>query len=101
MGKDWDQPDWDPSEIPPWELIYLDICGSFSKFAEAFPIPNKKAVTVARVLVEQVFPRFGIPIQILSDQGKEFDNNLLKGLCDVLGIDKIRTKPYPKRNGIH
>ena len=95
----------------PWERIGIDLTGihprsrrgncyfltyvdHFTKFAEAFPIPNKEAVTVARVLVEQVFPRFGIPIQILGDQGKEFDNNLLNGLCDVLGIDKIRTTPY-------
>ena len=72
-------------------LTYVD---HFTKFAEALPIPNKEAATVCTVLVEQVFPRFGTPIQILSDQGKEFDNRLMRGLCEVLGIVKIRTTPY-------
>ena len=58
------------------------------------PIPNKEAATVCTVLVEQVFPRFGTPIQILGDQGKEFDYRLMRGLCEVLEIDKIRTTPY-------
>ena len=72
-------------------MMYVD---HFTKFAEALPIPNKEAATVCTVLVEQVFPRFGTAIQILSDQGKEFDNRLMRGLCEVLGIDKIRTTPY-------
>ena len=56
-------------------LTYVD---HFTKFAEVLPIPNKEAATVCSALVEQVFPRFGTPIQILS--GKEFDNRLMRGL---------------------
>ena len=43
---------------------------SFTNWAEAFPLRNKEAETIAKVLVEQVFSRFGIPLSILSDQGK-------------------------------
>ena len=71
-------------------VTYVD---HFTKFAEALPIPNKEAATVCTVLVEQVLPRFGTAIQILSNQGKEFDNIFMRGLCEVLGIDKIRTTP--------
>ena len=95
----------------PWERIGIDLTGRhprsrrgnyyiltyvdhFTKFAEALPIPNKEAATVCTVLVEQVFPPFGTPIQILSDRGKEFDNTLMRGLCEGLGIDKMRTTPY-------
>ena len=28
MVKDWDRPNWDSSEIPLWELLCSDICGS-------------------------------------------------------------------------
>ena len=52
-------------------LTYVDHC---TKFAEALPIPNKKAATVCTILVEPVRPRFRTPIQILNDQGNEFDN---------------------------
>ena len=45
----------------------------FTKWAEAFPLKNKEAETIAKVLVEQVFARFGVPLSILSDQGKEVE----------------------------
>ena len=36
----------------------------------------------------------------MSDQGKEFCNNILKEMCYYLNIKKIRTMPYhPQSNG--
>ena len=61
---------------------------------EASPLRNHTAVTVVRQLVSQVFTRFGCPHQILSDQGPEFDSNLMAELCKQLHIDKVRTSPY-------
>ena len=66
----------------------------FTKWAEAVPLRNKEAVTVARALVDVVISRLGIPLQILSDNGKEFDNSIMKELCRLLGIDKLRTTVY-------
>ena len=101
----------------PWERISIDICGEFptsrsgnryiltvldlfSRWAESFPIRNHEASTVARVLSEQVFSRFGIPKQILSDRGAEFESALMRELCHALGIDKLRTTSYkPSTNG--
>ena len=91
-----------------WERVRMDLTGKhprsrrdnyyiftyvdhFTKFAEAYPIPNKEAVTICRVLVEEIIPRLGVPIQLLTDQGREFDNQMTKGLSEVYGIDKIRT----------
>jgi len=75
--------------------IYILTCiDPFTKWAEAFPIRNKEAETVAKVLVEQVFCRFGVPIALLSDQGKEVDGNLMREICRLLDIDKLRTSPY-------
>jgi len=51
-----------------WILTCLD---GWSKWVEAFSLRNKKAETVAKVLVEQVFTRFGAPLSILNDQGKK------------------------------
>jgi len=66
----------------------------FTKWGEAIPIRNKEAVTVARALLDVVFSRFGIPYQLLSDNGKEFDNLMMKEICRLLEIDKIRTTVY-------
>jgi len=95
----------------PWERVAIDLTGPhptsrsghvyiltvldlFTKWAEAIPIRNKEAVTVARALLDVVFSRFGIPLQLLSDNGKEFDNLVMKELCRLLEVDKIRTTVY-------
>ena len=46
-----------------------------------FPIKNKCADTVADVLVKKIILRFGMPLVIHSDQGREFENGLMKSLC--------------------
>jgi len=69
----------------PFERLHVDITGPhprsrrgsvyiltcidpFTKWAEAFAIPNKESSTVAHVLVEQVFCRHGMPISLLTDR---------------------------------
>ena len=49
---------------------------SFSQYCMAFPIPNKEAHMVAKVLMDQHFNVYGLPDQFHSDNGKEFVNNL-------------------------
>lgn len=56
---------------------------------------------MARALVTHVFSRLGTPLQLLSDQGPEFESILFQELCKWLEIDKIRTTPYrPATNGM-
>ena len=55
---------------------------------------NKCADTVANLLVDNVILRFGMPLVIHSDQGREFENGLMKSLCAILGCTKTRTAPY-------
>ena len=49
---------------------------SFSRYCCPYPIPNKEARTVAKVLMNQHFNIFGLPDQLHSDNSKEFVNNL-------------------------
>jgi hypothetical protein len=64
------------------------------------PLKNKTALTVARALVEHVFLPFGSFRTIVSDQGKEFCNELLTAITTLLGIRKLRTTGYrPSANG--
>jgi hypothetical protein len=72
----------------------LTLIDHFSKWSEAFAIRDHTAPTVARILVTEVFTRFGCPRQILSDQGPEFESELFRQICQLLQIDKIRTSPY-------
>ena len=79
----------------------LTIIDHYSRWAEAIPVRNQEAVTVAKVLVDQWISRYGCPLQILTDQGPCFEATLFKDLCRLLGIDKVRTSPYkPSTNGL-
>ena len=66
-----------------------------------FPNAEHGAATVARIMVDEVFARFGIPDQIHSDQGGQFESRLFAEMCELLEIDKTRTTPYhPKSDGM-
>jgi transposase InsO family protein len=101
----------------PWERIGIDITGPhpksrngftyiltlsdyFSKWADAFPIRNQEASTVAKVLAERVFPYMGTPLQIMTDRGSNFQSQLFNELLQRLGIDHVQTTAYkPSTNG--
>ena len=74
----------------PAEIIGMDILGPFpesergnsyilvvadlfTRWMEAFSIPNQEASTVSNVLVDEVFMRYAIPKQLHSDQGPQFN----------------------------
>lgn len=78
-------------------LICTDV---FTKYAQAIPTQNQRAPTVARILVQQWFHRFGPPARIHSDRGRNFESTLIQQLCQLYGIQKTRTPPYhPQGNG--
>lgn len=72
----------------------LVITDHFTRYAQAFPTQNQKALTVAKVLVEKFFVHYGLPSRIHSDQGRDFESRLIKELLKILGIHKSRTTPY-------
>ena len=75
----------------------LVITDAFSKFSVAVVTPNQKALTVAKVLVDKWFHVYGIPARIHSDQGKSFDNDIIKALCKMYGVNQSFTCPYNPR----
>ena len=44
--------------------------------------------------MEQVICRYGCPIAILTDKGKEVDGQLMAEVCRCLDIDKLHTTSY-------
>jgi len=80
-------------------LLVISDC--FTKWVEAFPVRNFRARTIAEILVNQVISRFGIPLEVHTDQGRNFDSRLFLELTLLLGIKKTRTTPlHPQSNGV-
>ena len=78
----------------------LVVVDQFTKWSEAYPIPNQEATTVADVLTQEWFFRFSSPECLHSDQGRQFESQLIRELCTILGIRKSRTTPYhPQGDG--
>ena len=72
----------------------------FTKWVEAIPLPDQEAKTVAEALISTIC-RIGIPRQIHTDQGRNFQSPLFSELCEMLDIDKTRTTPYrPQSDGM-
>lgn len=79
----------------------LVVSDYFTKWTEAFALPNMEAETIGRTIVEEVLVRFGIPFIIHSDQGRQYESKLFLEMCRLLGIKKTRTTPYhPKSDGM-
>ncbi|CAC5421299.1 unnamed protein product [Mytilus coruscus] len=71
---------------------YLMVVGDyFSKWADAIPIRDQEATTVANKLVERVITILGVPKEIHSDQGANFESNVFREMCKLLGLHKTRT----------
>ena len=101
----------------PMERVHLDILGpfqtsqsgnkyllvmvdQFTKWIEIEPLPEQSAEKIAKAAVDRFFSHFGYPITIHTDQGRNFDGELFKSLCQLLHIAKTRTTPYrPSSNG--
>ena len=78
-------------------LVMTDV---FSKYSLAVATKNQTAETTAKVLVKEWFSKFGVPQQIHSDQGRNFDSSLIQSLCQLYGVQKSHTTPYhPEGNG--
>ena len=72
-------------------LVITDV---FTKFTQAVPCKDQHADTVAKVLRDHWFTKFGIPSRIHSDQGRNFEGEVVKELCKLYGIKKTHTSPY-------
>ena len=78
-------------------LVVVDY---LTKWGEAYAIPNQTAETVARVIVDEFVCRYGMPEQLHSDQGRQFESELFTQMCSLLGIKKTRTTPlHPQSDG--
>jgi transposase InsO family protein len=72
----------------------LSMTDAFTKYAELVVIPSKDAATVAKAIYDRWICRFGCPLQVVTDQGKEFCAQLTDELFSLLNIQHTTTTAY-------
>ena len=100
----------------PLELVHLDyltlepskgnienvlvITDHFTRYALAYASKTQTAQATARILWDNFICHYGFPEQFISDQGRNFESDLIQELCKSAGVKKLHTTPYhPQSKG--
>ena len=95
----------------PWECIaadlfelkgsvYLLVVDYYSRFVEVQKLNSTTSTSVITYL-KSLFSRFGIPVEMVTDNGPQFSSNEMKEFSDSYGFRHITTSPhYPQANGL-
>ena len=100
----------------PLELVHMDylslepskgnienvlvITDHFTRYALAYPSKTQSAQATARILWDNFICHYGFPEKFISDQGRNFESDLIRELCKIAGVKKVHTTPYhPQGNG--
>jgi cleavage and polyadenylation specificity factor subunit 1 len=64
-------------------------------------LEDQEAATVARAFYTHWIARFGTPLRITTDQGRQFESCFFKQLNNLTGTNHLRTTAYhPSENGM-
>jgi transposase InsO family protein len=90
-----------PYAITPRKNRYLlTFIDHFTRYVEAFPIPDMTAETCAHVYVTQIITRHGTGSQFITDQGSAFMSKFFQETFRILGVRRTRTTSlHPEANG--
>ena len=91
-----------PNLLTPRKNKYLlTLIDHFTKYVEAFVIPDQTAETCARVYASQIVTQHGTGSKLITYQGRAFMSSFLRETCKILGIHKVHTASYhPASNGM-
>jgi transposase InsO family protein len=80
---------------------YILVCTDFvTKWVEAKSLYQATEKLVVEFIYEDIFTCFGVPREIVTDQGSQFTSKMMKELTNKYGIKHCKSSPYhPQANG--
>ena len=104
VGGPFQRVEVDVLQLPPtvngnrYVVVFVDYR---TKWPEAFATADQTAETIARLFVEQIVCRHGIPQELLSDRGPNFLSTLVQEVCRLFKVKKLNTSGYhPQTDGL-
>ena len=107
-----------PDVSAPFQRVHMDIVGPLgtstngykyiltvidvmTRFLITAPLRTKEAGEVAEAFFIRVVCAHGVPKTVVTDQGREFVNQILSGVAEKLQMSHLTTTPYhPSANGV-
>jgi transposase InsO family protein len=79
---------------------FLVLTDLFSRFVVTKAVPDNTSTTAANFLLYDVFMIYGVPLEIITDNGRHFTSSLYESLLKLAGCCHVKTTPYnPQANG--
>ena len=107
-----------PVPNKPFERVHIDLLTNFSesnrshkhllvivdaltRYSVLIPLRTKTGDECASQFYNEFICRYGLPEQIITDSGREFNNSFYAQLCKIYSIKKVNTAIYhPSSNGV-
>ena len=83
--------------LEPWKGLeenVLVITDHFTRYTQAYVTRTQTAQTMVKTLWDKFIVHYGLPEKILTDQGQNFESQLVADFCELMGVQKIQTSPY-------
>ena len=72
----------------------------YTKWPEAFAVPDHKAETLAKIIVTKIMSRHGAPERIITDRGQDFMSDVYRQITEMINTKHSPTTPYhPQTDG--
>ena len=77
-----------------YAIVFTDY---LTKWPEVFATRDQAAFTIAKLFVEEIVCRHGVPSQLLSDRGAAFLSHLMTENCKLLGTNRLIPQHITRR----
>ena len=76
------------------DINILVVNNHFTKYSQAYVTSSQKVHEVVKTLWEKFFIHYRMPEKLLSDQGRNFESQVVSELCTLTNVKKLHTTLY-------